>query len=95
MNRTVLTFCCAAIAGTLGLRRFPFPDSNHLLQLVHFHSPYVFLALRWTWFAMLFTTPGLLFSGVFSLVFIFSANGKRGAKFTGKLPPFPRLGPAD
>jgi len=95
VNRTVLTFCCAAIVGTLGLRRFPFPDSNLLLQLVHFHSPYVFLALRWTWFTMLFTTPGLLFSAVFSLVFIFSSNGKRTEKFSGKLPAFPRLGPTD
>ena len=41
---------------------------------------------------MLFTTPGLLFSGLFSLVFIFTSNQKRGSKFTGQLPPFPRLG---
>ena len=95
MNRTALSFACAAIAGTLGLKWFPFPDSNAILQMVLFHQPWIFHALRWGWFTMLFTTPGLLFSGLFSLVFIFTSNQKRGSKFTGQLPPFPQLGPGD
>ena len=40
---------------------------------------------------MLFTTPGLLFSGLFSLVFIFTSNKLRVAK--GELLPFLQPGP--
>ena len=93
MNQTALVFACATVAGTLGLKRFPFPDSNTILQLVLFHKPWIFHALRWGWFTMLFTTPGLLFSGLFSLVFIFTSNKHRAVK--GELPPFPQTGPAD
>ena len=93
MNQTALTFACAAIVGTLGLRRFPFPDGNALLQLVLFHKPWIFHALRWGWFVMLFTTPGLFFSTVFSLVFIF--HSQRRSAGSSELPLFPRLGPND
>jgi len=94
VNRTALVFATAAVVGTLGLKRYPFPDSNVMLQLVHFHKPWIFHALRWGWFTMLFSTPALLFSGIFSLVFIFTANKKKHASKC-ELPPYPRLGPAD
>ena len=93
MNQTALVFACAAIVGTLGLKRYPFPDSNAILQMILFHKPFIFHALRWGWFVMLFTTPGLLFSGIFSLVFIFTSNKQRAGK--SELPPFPSLSPAD
>ncbi len=93
MNQTALTFACAAILGVVGLRRYPFPDANAILQLVLFHKPYIFYALRWGWFVMLFTTPALFFSGVFSLVFIFTSKNTRQKK--GKLPSYPVLGPGD
>jgi len=93
MNKTVLTFACAAIVGVTGLRRFPFPDTNAILQMVLFHKPYIFHALRWGWFVMLFTTPALFFSGLFSLVFIFTSKSTRQKK--GQLPPYPVLGPGD
>ena len=93
MNQTALTFACAAIAGVVGLRRYPFPDANAMLQLVLFHKPYIFHTLRWGWFVMLFTTPALFFSGVFSLVFIFTSKSTRQKK--GQLPPYPALGPGD
>jgi len=94
VNRTSLVFGCAAIAGTLALKRFPFPDTNLMLQLVLFHKPYIFHALRWGWFTMLFTTPALLFSGLFSLVFIFTSKSTR-QKTRGELPAFPRLVPGE
>ena len=87
MMRRAIPFLCAAAVGLLALRRFPFPDGNDLLQLVLFHKPVIFYALRWTWMAMLFSTPALLFSGVFSLVFIFCNRKPRIAQ--GMLPPFP------
>ena len=93
MNQTALTFACAAIVGVVGLRRLPFPDSNGILQLVLFHQPYIFHALRWSWFVMLFTTPALFFSGLFSLVFIFTSKNTTRKK--GQLPPYPLLGPGD
>ena len=91
MNQTALTFACAAIVGTLGLRRYPFPDSNAMLQIVLFHKPWIFHALRWGWFLMLFTTPGLLFSGVFSLVFIFTSKGRAGKWSFRRYPASVRL----
>lgn len=90
MNKTALTLSCAAIVGVVGLRRFPFPDSNAMLQLVLFHKPYIFHALRWSWFVMLFTTPCLFFSTVFSLVFIFTSNKKNRTE--SELPPYPEPG---
>ena len=91
-TQTVLTLCCAAIVGVTGLRRWPFPDNNTLLQMVLFYKPVVFHLLRWGWFTMLFTTPALFFSGLFSLVFIFTAKSEARRK-VGKLPPFPLAGP--
>lgn len=88
MNQTALTLCCAAIVGVTGLKRWPFPDSNMLVQMILFHKPVIFHMLRWGWFLMLFTTPALAFSGLFSLVFIFTGGADARRRY-GKLPPFP------
>src|SRR5215218_6013140 len=69
------------------MKRYPFPDGDALLQVVLDRNPYVFHALRWSWTAMLFTTPALVFSGIFSLVFIFVGREARSGR--SKLPPCP------
>lgn len=87
MNQNVLTLASAAAVGIVFFKRYPFPDGEAMLQLVLAHDPYVFHALRWSWTAMLFTTPALVFSGLFSLVFIFT--GRLGRQGRSKLPPCP------
>lgn len=89
MNQTALTILCAAIVGAVFTRRYPFPEQDALLQLVLHVKPWLYQCFHWTWAAMLFTTPALVFSGAFSLVYMFVADGDRRAK--GKLPPFPQL----
>lgn len=87
MNRTVLTLASSVAVGTTFLQRYPFPDGDALLQVVLAHNRYVFYALRWSWTAMLFTTPAVVFSGVFSLIFIFTRRTNRPGR--SHLPPFP------
>jgi hypothetical protein len=87
VNRTALTIACAAVVGVVFLKRYPFPDHDEVLRFVLAGKPAVFYTLRALWTAMLFTTPALAFSTVFSLVFIFAGRTERRAK--GKLPPFP------
>ncbi len=88
--RRLVPFLCAALVGVLTFKRFPFPDGNYLLQLILFHKPLIFYTLRWSWIAMLFSTPALLFSGIFSMVFIFFNTRTKTAQ--GTLPPFPLIG---
>ena len=87
MNQTVLTLASAAIVGFVLLKRYPFPEGDALLQLVLAQKPYLFHGLRWGWAVLLFTTPALVFSGIFSFVFIFS--GREGRRGRSKLPPYP------
>lgn len=87
MNQTLLAAICAGFVGTVFLQRYPFPDGEFLVQLTAAVNPYLYLALKWSWCAMLYTTPMLCFLGVFSFVYIFTGEGRRQPK--GELPLFP------
>jgi hypothetical protein len=93
MNRTALTFASAAIVGTVFLKRYPFPESDALVQLILQEKPYLFHALRGGWVVMLFSTPALAFSGIFSLVFIFASS--EGRRRRSQLPPYARPSASD
>src|SRR5262245_41385422 len=86
VNRSALTFASAAIVGTVFLKRYPFPDSDALVQLILQEKPYLFHALRGGWVVMLFSTPALAFSGIFSLVFIFTRYERKPGR--SELPPY-------
>jgi TraM recognition site of TraD and TraG len=75
-------------AGLLALSRYPFPEENVLLQLVLLHKPALFLALRYAYVAMCFTTPYITLSVLGSLVYIFVARFERPAGLA-KLPRYP------
>ena len=87
MNQTALTLLCAAIVGTVFVRRYPFPSEDLLLQLTWQTNPHLYQFFHWSWSLMLYTTPALGFSGMFSLVYVFVGMGSRRTK--GTLPPFP------
>ena len=51
--------------------RMPFPDQNNLLQLIWLEKPYLFYGIKWAYLTMLFSTPYIGFSLLFSLGYIF------------------------
>ena len=87
MNQTALTLASAAVTGVVFLQRSPFPDEDAIVLLILAHKPWLFYVLRWGWTVMLFTTPALVFSGLFSLVFIFTERGGRQKR--SQLAPYP------
>jgi hypothetical protein len=87
MNYTALTLLCASIVGAIFWKRYPFPEGDALLQMILYYRPGLYHALHWSWTAMLFTTPGLFFSMIFSALYIFVGDGRKQVR--SKLPPFP------
>jgi len=77
----------AALAWT-AFCRWPFPEENELLQLVAIQKPWLFEGIKYTYLAMLFTTPCIALSVASSLVYIFA---QRPGKTAGspKLPAYP------
>src|SRR5947209_14101635 len=87
-SRGLVSLAFAAIAGVAILSRYPFPDENSVLELVRLNGPSVFYGIKWTYLAMLFTTPYIGVSLLLSLAYIFI--GRKAAPVVGgKLPPYP------
>ena len=56
-NRSLISFLLGAgIGGTL-LLAHPFPADHSLLRLILAERPMIFYGLKWTYYAMLFSTP--------------------------------------
>jgi hypothetical protein len=95
MRRTVesriilIIFLCVA-SGAVLLVRMPFPEEDPLLQLVLLEKPYLFYGIKSMYVTMLFTTPYIAASLLFSLAYIF-LPGKGSAAAGGKLPPYPEV----
>jgi hypothetical protein len=93
-SRNFLSLVLSALFGLVVLYRFPFPEANNLLQLVLLERPYLFYGIKWTYLAMLFTTPFIVFSLLFSLAYIFVVREAAQAA-GGKLPPYPDVAGRD
>jgi hypothetical protein len=93
-NRAILTTFLAAAVGVIALRRLPFPEENALLELVLFHDPFLFRAIKAAYVAMLFTTPYIFFSLVGSLVYIFLVRPTKD-RVLPRLPAYPDLARRD
>ena len=93
-SRGSVSVALAAMVGLALLSRVPFPDENNLLQLVRLQAPSVFFGIKWTYLAMLFTTPYIGFSLVFSLAYIFMGR-EPSSGAGGKLPPYPEAASRD
>ncbi len=87
-NRMVLSFALSCSAGIALSRHLPFPDEHPLLQLVLVNRPYIFWAIRCGYVAMLFSTPLIAISMLFSLLYIFAVRHERTIG-TNSLPPYP------
>ena len=80
-SRHFLSALLSTLLGALLLYRAPFPDQNNLLQLLWLERPYLFSAIKWAYIAMLFSTPYVGFSLVFSLAYIATGGGPNYATY--------------
>src|SRR5215831_12351735 len=70
--------------------RVPFENGNDVLQLILLQKPYLFYSIKWAYLAMLFTTPYIATSLLFSVAFILLP--RQGQVHTGaKLPQYPEV----
>src|SRR5947208_1961269 len=87
-TRGLFTPLLSLLSGAALWVRMPFPDENSLLQLILLNKPYLFYGIKWTYLMMLFTTPYIGLSLLFSLVYIFTPRKTESAP-GGKLPAYP------
>ena len=82
---------CAGTSLAVGLAAFyrlPFAENDTLLQLVLLEKPSIFYGIKAAYVMMLFTTPYIAASILFSLAYIFRARPASAASVP-KLPPYP------
>jgi hypothetical protein len=89
-SRPYLSLILTVGTGAILMRRCPFPEGNALLQLVAAEKPMVFDALKYLYETMLFSTPFLLCSMLFSILYIFFVRPQELAALT-PLPTYPEL----
>ena len=87
-TRILLSIVLSSSAGLLLFKLFPFPDENAVLQLILWHKPLIFAAIKYLYLAMLFTTPFIGCSISFSLLYIFFVRHERRYPMNA-LPPYP------
>lgn len=75
-NRMPITFALSCAVGYGLLRQWPFPAEHAILQLILAHKPWLFESIRWSYTAMLFSTPLIGFSSLFALLYIFAIEGE-------------------
>jgi len=87
-SRHFMSFVLSAGLGLYLFRTWPFPGENSLLQLVLLQKPYLFYGMKYAFSAMLFTTPYIAFSILFSLTYIFIVRQEEKIGLR-RLPPYP------
>jgi hypothetical protein len=88
-NRTPISFALGCVVGYILLHTWPFPADDAMLQLILAHKPWLFESIRWSYTAMLFSTPLIGFSSLFALLYIFAVKGD-ATLVRNPLPPYPR-----
>jgi hypothetical protein len=86
MNKGTLTIVCALVSGAILNMRLPFPD-DAMVRLCFYETHSLYLLIKYAWQAMLYTTPGIVFSIAFSWVYVHTASGEKVLSLG--LPPFP------
>jgi hypothetical protein len=87
-SRPYLTLILTVGIGTLLNQHFPFPNDNSVLQLVAAEKPMIFLSIKYTYQTMLFSTPFIGFSMLFSFLYIFFVRPREVAALA-PLPLYP------
>ena len=76
--------------GTLLSQRFPFPEDNAVLQLVAAEKPVIFIAIKYGYLTMLFLTPFIGCSMLFSILYIFFVRPRESVVLS-PLAPYPKV----
>jgi hypothetical protein len=90
-NRMMLSFGLASSVGYVLLKHWPFPAANDVLQLIELQRPWLFAAIAWAYTAMLFSTPLIIFSASFAMLYIFAVRTEP-ALVRNPLPLYPQAG---
>jgi hypothetical protein len=70
-SRNFVSFVLSAAIGLYLFRSWPFPAANNVLRMALLQKPYLFYASKYAFTAMLFTTPYIILSVLFSSAYIF------------------------
>src|ERR1700732_97914 len=70
----MVSFVVSTVLGLYLFRALPFPVENNLLQMVLLIKPHLFYGIKYAFVAMLFTTPYVAFSILFSFAYIFAVR---------------------
>jgi len=70
-SRNFVSFVLSAAIGLYLFRSWPFPVANNVLRMALLQKPYLFYASKYAFTAMLFTTPYIILSVLFSSAYIF------------------------
>jgi len=87
-SREMVAALLSSAVGLALLHRVAFPEENALLQLILLHKPLLFHGIKYAYLAMLFTTPYITFSVLFSLAYIFGARARKDTGLVA-LPAYP------
>ena len=86
--RHLLAGILTATTGMALYLRLPFPESNVFLRVIAVRSPSAFLFFKYSYALFLCTTPFIVYSILFSGLYIFTLKANRTLR-AGKLPPYP------
>ncbi len=86
--RALLSFGLSAACGIMLQSLYPIHDANPLLRLLALQRPAIFQELVWSYNLFLYSTPFLVFSIMFSLVYVHFYAPDRD-RTEGPLPPYP------
>ena len=90
-NRNLVSFAVSTALGLYLFRGWPFPVENHMLQLVLLQKSYLYYGIKYGFVAMLFSTPYIVFSILFSSAYIFMVRRKEQVVGTPLAPYIPPL----
>jgi len=85
--RIVLSLGLSAACGIVLNTLFPIDESNALLRLIAYQRPPVFYGLLWSYDLFLYSTPFLVFSMIFSLLYVHLYRSEQELA-AGFLPPY-------
>ena len=88
-SRTFFSLILSAAVWCVLQFRMRFPEEHPLLQLIFLYKPYLFHGIKWTYIAMQFTTPYIVFSTMSSLAYIFLLRQERKISYQ-RLPAYPQ-----
>jgi hypothetical protein len=87
-SKNLIAFVLAAATGMLLYFRVPFPEGNFFLELLFLWARPVFLGLKYSYIVFLYTTPYIVYSVLFSGIYIFALKIPQKIH-PGRLPPYP------